>query len=155
MLPTSLVRTLHKRAASDRTNRYPLPPSQTCYRFPFVLTRPRSETLTLWRGFTIPGVSMRSVQIPRVHVHCKIPKTRFQDNACAHSAVSYIFSSHDVLPFLSPSSSNKALNPLNKSIFRSSKCSNPTLTLSNLVSTLLSLIALHSIKLSTPPSDVA
>ena len=50
---------------------------------------------------------------------------------------------------------SKASKPLKRSALRSVQCSNPTLTLTNLVSTVASLIALHSIKLSTPPKLVA
>ena len=50
---------------------------------------------------------------------------------------------------------SKASKPLKKSALKSFQCSNPTLTLTNFVSTVGSLIALHSIKLSTPPRLVA
>ena len=78
----------------------------------------------------------------------KLPGTRrvfFMGNTIPNR---FVHLSH--LSFLS-----KASKPLKRSALKSVQCSNPTLTLTNLVSTVASLIALHSIKLSTPPKLVA
>lgn len=53
------------------------------------------------------------------------------------------------------SNPSTSFNPLSKSSCKSLQSSHPTLTLNNLSSALASVIALHSIKLSTVPSDVA
>ena len=79
------------------------------------------------------------------------PPPQKKKNSTDHTVHSDCYS----LAFGANSSCLKALNPSTRSSLKSSQSSNPTLTLSSCLSTVWSLIALHSIKLSTPPKLVA